>query len=95
MRATRPFEVLKAKRIAYGLNDAPQQWFEWHGQGIQQCGAARSSVTPTFYLWHEKSKEPHLQGVLGTHVEDDLICFSSLAGRSMFQNGVNGSHMED
>ena len=67
------------KRCIYGLNDAPQSWYERVKEVLPSLGATIS--TYALFLWHNDSGE--LFGILVSHVDDFAFC-----GNARFQTEV-------
>ena len=65
--------VMKLKKSMPGLADAPLEWHHVHRQGILDIGMVESSVCKALYLYYEDGE---LHGILGTHVDDDLMAGS-------------------
>ena len=75
--------ILQAKKGIYGLNDAPLLWFEEHRDTILSLpGASRSKLCPALFIFHNDQGE--VIGLIGTHVDDDLIAGSP----EFFENQV-------
>ncbi|CAK0825490.1 unnamed protein product [Prorocentrum cordatum] len=67
--------VLKAKKGIYGLNDAPLLWYEEHRDTILSLpGASKSKLCPALFIFHDEHGK--LIGLIGTHVDDDLVAGS-------------------
>ncbi|CAK0806782.1 unnamed protein product [Prorocentrum cordatum] len=67
--------ILKAKKGIYGLNDAPLLWYEEHRDTILSLpGASRSKLCPALFIFHDENGK--LIGLIGTHVDDDLVAGS-------------------
>lgn len=68
-------EVCKLEKGAYGLIDAPYQWFQAISEALINLGFTQSPFDPCqFILRHHKTGS--LEGILGLHV-DDGICGGS------------------
>ncbi|CAK0808101.1 unnamed protein product [Prorocentrum cordatum] len=68
-------KVLRAKKGIYGLNDAPLLWYEEHRDTILSLpGASRSKLCPALFIFHDENEK--LIGLIGTHVDDDLVAGS-------------------
>ncbi|CAK0827876.1 unnamed protein product, partial [Prorocentrum cordatum] len=67
--------VLRAKKGIYGLNDAPLLWYEEHRDTVLSLpGASRSKLCPALFIFHDENEK--LIGLIGTHVDDDLVASS-------------------
>ncbi|CAK0847357.1 unnamed protein product [Prorocentrum cordatum] len=67
--------VLRAKKGIYGLNDAPLLWYEEHRDTMLSLpGASRSKLCPALFIFHDENEK--LIGLMGTHVDDDLVAGS-------------------
>ena len=65
-------EVCKLEKGAYGLIDAPYQWFMAISEALRNLGFTQSPFDPCkFLLYHHETGT--LEGILGLHV-DDGIC---------------------
>ena len=68
-------QVCKLEKGAYGLIDAPYQWFQAISEELVKLGFTQSPFDPCkFLLYHHETGS--LEGVLGLHV-DDGICGGS------------------
>ena len=68
-------EVCKLEKGAYGLIDAPYQWFLAISEALKDLGFTQSPFDPCkFLLYHHETG--NLEGILGLHV-DDGICGGS------------------
>lgn len=68
-------QVCKLEKGAYGLIDAPYQWFQAISEELLKLGFTQSPFDPCkFLLYHHETGS--LEGVLGLHV-DDGICGGS------------------
>ena len=66
-----PNEILKLEKGAYGLIDAPYQWFCALLQALLELNFAQSSFDPClFILVNPQSGSP--EGVLRMHVDDGI-----------------------
>ena len=63
--------VMQITKSVYGLNDAPFEWNAEHVQGMIDVGFIQSQVHPTVFLYWKD--DDTLQGMLGMHVDDDLM----------------------
>ncbi|MDA8583368.1 hypothetical protein N9L68_04025 [bacterium] len=64
--------ILQAKNGVYGTNDAPLLWYDEHKDTILSLpGASRSKLCPALFIFHDK--DGNVIGLIGTHVDDDLI----------------------
>ncbi len=64
--------ILKAKKAGYGLKDAPLQWYlENASQILSLPRSLRSKLNPSLFLLG--SAGGHVDGLIGVHVDDDLI----------------------
>jgi hypothetical protein len=63
--------VLRAEKASYGLKDAPLLWYLEHSGQISELGAERSKLNPPLFLF--KNEFGELEGIIGVHVDDDLI----------------------
>ncbi|CAK0798712.1 unnamed protein product [Prorocentrum cordatum] len=67
--------VLRAKKGIYGLNDAPLLWYEEHRDTMLSLPrASRSKLRPALFIFHDENEK--LIGLIGTHVDDDLVAGS-------------------
>ncbi|CAK0904441.1 unnamed protein product [Prorocentrum cordatum] len=67
--------VLRANKGIYGLNDAPLLWYEEHRDTMLSLRAAsRSKLCPALFIFHDENEK--LIGLIGTHVDDDLVAGS-------------------
>ncbi|CAK0825149.1 unnamed protein product [Prorocentrum cordatum] len=67
--------ILKAKKGIHGLNDAPLLWYEEHRDTILSLPrASRSKLCPALFIFHDERGT--LIGLIGTHVDDDLVAGS-------------------
>ena len=67
--------ILKLTKAMPGLADAPLEWHKEHKVGRVETNFAKSYVAKTLYLCActEPHGEPVLEGVLGSHVDDDIM----------------------
>ena len=73
---------MKAKKGVYGLNDAPLLWYLEHRDTILSMeGAVKSKLCPALILFRDSTTK-ELIGMIGTHVDDDLI----LGSQQFFEN---------
>ena len=65
-------EVCKLEKGAYGLIDAPYQWYQAISEELQRLGFSQSPFDPCqFILRHPQTG--HLEGALGLHVDDGIF----------------------
>ena len=77
-------EICYLKKGAYGLIDAPFQWFMALHRELCSLGFTQSPFDPCMYvLWSEESPEIPA-GILGVHVDDGLC-----GGNAEFQTKLN------
>ena len=77
--------ILKLTKAMPGLADAPLEWHKEHKVGRVETNFAKSYVAKTLYLCActEPHGEPVLEGVLGSHVDDDI-----LTGSKWFEENI-------
>ncbi len=88
MDAVPPGTHFIALKGVYGVNDAPNLWSGRHAQGMLSNGAEESSLDPrTLFWWFSEEHRSHpgttLIGMVGTHVDDDLV-----AGNSYWKSSI-------
>ena len=77
-------EVCKLEKGAYGLIDAPYQWYQAISEELQGLGFSQSPFDPCqFILRHPQTG--HLEGVLGLHVDDGICGGSDYFGEKLMQ----------
>ena len=65
-------EICYLKKGAYGLIDAPYQWFMALHQELCSLGFTQSPFDPCMYALWSKTSPGTLSGILGIHVDDGL-----------------------
>ena len=66
--------IMKCKKSMPGLADAPLEWYKEQRRGHIDLGFAESAVAKSLYLYgREVDGVWQLEGLLGVHVDDDLI----------------------
>jgi hypothetical protein len=63
--------ILKAKKAGYGLKDPPSQWYVEHADKFELPGCSRSKSNPSLFLFRDA--DGLVDGLIGVHVDDDLI----------------------
>ena len=67
-----PQEAVRLLRAAYGLVNAPREWY-WDVEKIatQTCGMQRLTCEPC--IWVCKDKDGNVQGAIASHVDDFIV----------------------
>ena len=75
-----PGSLIELVAPVYGLNDAPYEWNAEHAQGLIDTGFVQSKIHSSVFLFR---KHGVVEGMLGVHVDDDLI-----TGFPMFEKNI-------